>query len=1179
MRIFLLSCVLSASAFLLNAAPRVNLALNRPVAVSSTDHAPTQGEFAVDGELETGWRARFFVDYDRTDVPEKTLPQWITVDLQGMCNVDKIRFFCEADASTPLYVTNRRLTIGHETYSSYPTVYRIEASTTGNAWTILDRARNAQGGWQEAKIDPAKPWRYIRVVIEECSTHLPVGINELEVWGECLAERPATSGWKERRKTKTASDTHLTPRSAYVSALDGGWEMTCNGWNGATEGAAISRAGLKTDGWYNATVPGTVVATLVEQEVFPDPAAGLNNLRIPEVLCRNSWWYRREFDRSALPGQGKDQRILLETGKINHHANFWVNGQLVGNVDYCFSKGSFDITPYLVDGRNAVAVEICPMALVGVPGDKGEEGEAWVNSRVISRSSPTYICSSGWDWMPSMRDRGIGMLEEVTLRAVKAVTIEDPYIRTDLHLPDTTAAYIYVDVPLRNASQTRQKVDVTAAFGAVTVKGGAVLEPGTMQTLHFSPESHPALRIRKPLLWWPNGYGAQNLYGVKITASVDGAVSDVYSCKTGVRKYTYNLPNSKSVRRGTHMIDPTEARYVRIYMNKALGERFGLFDFSVYDSNDVETDIAAWKKAYVSSNADDPESKPEHLTDVRGVSKWFSAGNSDEWTTVDLGENKKFDMVIAGWYARGLPESYRVEVSDDNKNWRTVVDGAGETPATQLEVSVNGVKVFCKGGNWGLEEVALRMPRERMENALRLHRDSKMNMIRSWMGNFFDPDFFECCDKYGVMVYSDLWGGMPDDKERYVEIARENIVRFRNHPCIALWCASNETYPAIPIERGIRRAVEELDSARLYLAHSSDDHVVGGNGTYFWVPVEHYYQTAHGFKTEIGLPTVPVYETMLRLCGTDQAWPIGDTWYYHDYSSRSGQAIGLYNAAFERMLGKAESMEDYCRKAQFVNYENTRAMFEAWNANLWDNGCSALLLWMSHPAWYSTVWQTYDYDFEVNGTWAGAKKGCESLHIQCSPLEGMVTASNTTSRTLAGARAEARIYDINGKQWGETQKSAVNVPASDKLHLFAVQKPADVPPLHFILLRLTDSRGKLLSENFYWQYSQPEDMQLLNTAGNATLKAHIGAPTTTDGRTKANVTLTNTGNVMAAMVRLSLCDADGERVLPSLYSDNYFWIVPGQSRTIEVECSAADLHGAKPVVAVSGYNVDRFEIN
>ncbi len=1145
-----------------------NLALNRPVKVSSTDHAPTQGEFAVDGETQTGWRARFFADYEADAKPVRTLPQWIEIDLQAACELTSVRLFCEADASTPAYVEDRRFTLGHEIYSSYPTRYRIEGSATGARWSVLARVADGRGGWRETPL-PRGSWRFVRIVIEEVSSELPAGINEIEIYGTSPVARPATNGWKERRKPKAAHRPEPRLRSASVLPLAEGWEMTCEGWYGTDDGAKVSRAGFRTERWYDATVPGTVVATLVEQEVFPDPVAGLDNLKIPEVLCRRNWWYRRSF---RLP-KGFDtaqRRILLEADQVNHHAEFWVNGRRAGTIDRCFVQGSFDVTP-LIDptGENVVAVRISPMELVGVPGDKGAAGNAWVNSRVISRSSPTYICSSGWDWMPAMRDRGIGILDEVRLRSVGNVTLTHPHVQTDLPLPDTTRAFVRLNVPVRNDSDRARRVTVRAAFERVSVERTVTLAAGECREVTFGPETHSALVLRRPKLWWPNGYGAQHLYELTVTASEEGRISDRYDCRFGVRKITCNVPLSKP-RRGTCEIGRTEARYVRIFMEESAVDRFGMFDFSVYDSRDEERDLAAWQPAEVSS-VRGPKYPASNLTDVRGVSKWFSAGDRDEWALVDLGERKTFDRVVAGWDSDGLAARYRIEVSDDKRTWRTVRT-CTETPSEHLVLTVNGVRIFCRGGNWGLSELALRMPRERMETALRFHRDSKMNMIRAWMGNFLHPDFFDCCDACGVLVFSDLWGGHPDDPVRYGEIARENILRFRNHPSIALWCASNETYPAIGIDRSIREAVRSCDSTRLYLAHSADDVVWGGEGPYFWLPPVEYYRMAHGFKSEIGLPTVPVYETMLRLCGTDRAWPIGETWYYHDYSAKSGQAIGRYIEAFESRLGPVRSMEDYCRKAQFVNYDNIRAMFEAWNHRLW-NDCSGVLLWMTHPAWYSTVWQTYDYDFEVNGSWAGAKKGCESIHVQASLPDWQAEAVNHTARPLKGVTVTADVCDVRGRRYGATQRAKLDLPASEMRPAFAIDFAPDLPPLHFVRLEMRDRSGRLLSENFYWRYDKPESMRLLNEIGDARIEASAER-TEREGRSCWRVELTNRGEVVAAMIRLSLRDAvSGERILPALYTDNYFWMLPGERKTVWVDCDPSAAAGCRPEVRVSGYNL------
>ena len=81
-------------------------------------------------------------------------------------------------------------------------------------------------------------------------------------------------------------------------------------------------------------------------------------------------------------------------------------------------------------------------------------------------------------------------------------------------------------------------------------------------------------------------------------------------------------------------------------------------------------------------------------------------------------------------------------------------------------------------------------------------------------------------------------------------------------------------------------------------------------------------------------------------------------------------------------------------------------MFEAWNANLWEDA-TGLMLWMSHPAWHSTVWQTYDYDFDVNGTYYGARTACEPRARAGRPGPGRSGRSTTPPPPLNGRHGRA----------------------------------------------------------------------------------------------------------------------------------------------------------------------------
>jgi hypothetical protein len=298
----------------------------------------------------------------------------------------------------------------------------------------------------------------------------------------------------------------------------------------------------------------------------------------------------------------------------------------------------------------------------------------------------------------------------------------------------------------------------------------------------------------------------------------------------------------------------------------------------------------------------------------------------------------------------------------------------------------------------------------------------------------------------------------------------------------------------------------------------------------------------------------------------------GGPWFLHDWCTHGNQNVDTYQAAIETRLGTATSLDDFCAKAQFVNYENIRAMFEAWNTKLW-NDATGLMLWMSNPAHHSTVWQTYDYDLDVNGTYYGARKGCEAIHVQASLTDWQVLVANHTAQALRGATVTAELYDLSGSTLAAPQSQPVTVAASSAASLFTVGFAASLPSPHLLRLRLTDQQSRLLSENVYWRYRTAQDMRALNQLPQVPVSADVhGAG---DGQGGLTVTLRNEGHAVAAMVVLSLRDQhSGQRVLPTRYSDNYLWLLPGETRDVTLSWRPRR-PSFVPEVLVNGYNLPR----
>ncbi|MFJ1588168.1 discoidin domain-containing protein [Streptomyces sp. NPDC088197] len=1304
------------------AAARAELAAYRPITVSSTDYAPTPGEFAVDGigtvgVRGTGWRAA------------AGDPQWICVDLQADCEVDSVKLTFEATVNDPVFTPSdsgnpRDSTTGQEILSSCAVDFVIETSRDQHAWTTVYRTTSGTGGVVDIALDRKVTARWVRLTVRKRSNANPLGLNGFAVYGTSRAHRPAATGW-------TDWGTHHHHAPALKTAADGtvplesGWTLTMDDWAGG-EGADLSRPSVDTSRWLPATVPGTVLASLVEQGHLPDPVSGLNNLHIPEALSRHSWWYRRGFELPRNLTTGSGRHIWLEFDGVNHTADIWLNGKRVGGLTYPFARSAHDVTALLTArGEQALAVKITPMPFPGSPGDKGAAGLAFVDAgaTMMNRNSPTYLASSGWDWMPAVRDRVSGIWNHVRLRSTGHAVIGDPRVDTVLpDLPDTRSAEVTIVVPVRNADTTERRVTVTAAFDDVKVTQTVTVPAGGGKDVTFTPSVYGKLRLRNPKLWWPNGYGEAALHDLTLTATVDGRTSDRRTTRFGIRQFGYEfavpLPFTAGGDAYTQSVDlgARTARYVRVRcLTRATAWGSSLWSLSVVNSAAPGTDLAlrktatassvdeddhqpgnvtdgdqgtrwsssfeddqwvqvdlgaqvafdrvdlTWEQAYArtyvvqvsadgsawtdaksvdnsavplpfnggdaslqtedfsavtaryvringgaratswgnslwtlsvvdsarpgtdlalhktaSASSEDSGSPASHATDGDPNSRWSSEYLDNQWIQVDLGSAQSFDRVVIVWEA-AYPKTYTIQVSADAKTW-TDVKSVDNTPEP-LKISVNGVRVFCRGGNWGWDELLRRMPAARMDAAVRMHRDMNFTMIRNWVASSNREEFFASCDEHGLLVWNDFpnaWGMDPPDHQAYNDLARDTVRRYRVHPSVVVWCGANEGNPPAAIDTGMRDAVTSEAPGVMYQNNSAGGIITGG-GPYGWVEPARYYAPStygsgsFGFHTEIGMPVVSTAASMRNLVGDEPEWPVGAAWYYHDWSTRGNQAPQNYQAAIEARLDTATGLDDFARKAQFVNYENTRAMFEAWNANLWKDA-SGLMLWMSHPAWHSTVWQTYDYDFDVNGTYYGARKACEALHVQADPDKWQVIAVNHTPHTVTGARVTANYYDLDGRRLVPEQRKLVNIAPSSSVTAFTADRMDTLPSFHLLRLRLEDPLGRVLSENTYWRYRDTKDMRALNKAKQTRLSTDLGRLSHSGARRNLTATVRNRGSAVAAMVRLSLLDDHtGERVLPTLYSDNYLWLLPGESRTLTLTFPAAALPSSRPALRAESY--------
>lgn len=897
------------------------------------------------------------------------------------------------------------------------------------------------------------------------------------------------------RKAKVQTKTQLSAVDGQSWVIEKGWEMK-EAWKVTESGESPLSSTINTKDWYTAIVPGTVLTTLVEQGVYPDPYFGLNNMAIPDTLCRMDWWYRTEFN---MPVDPKGKQFYLLFNGINYGAEIYFNGKLLGNVLGAFIRAEYNVTKLLRnDHPNVLAVHILPPFNPSIPHEQSMRTERGPNGGKLCMDGPTFISSEGWDWVPAIRDRNIGIWQDVRLLMAQKVKIIDPQIITDLPLPDTIKAEITVKTILKNETNANQKFKLIATVDTWSVQKEFELKAN--ETTEVSVKDW----MKSPRLWWPNGYGAANLYTMSITIQDEnGRVLDSKNVRFGVREFSYELT-----------VDAPESKDLRIEYNPLLiAQKVGVPVIDNINRRERED------KVYVSSL------KPN--TDL----------------------------------------SLFTELKDKNC-------------APFLVIKVNGQRIFCKGGNWGMDDGMKRVSRVRLEPYFRLHKEENFNMIRNWTGENTEEVFYELADEYGLLVWNDFWIGtenanlLPNDNALLLRNMEDVIRRFRNHASIAIWCPRNEGYAMPEIEERISAMTISLDGTRFYQGQSRFLNLrPSGPWGYEKDPSVYFTKICEGFSTEVGTFSLPTAETMRKFIPEADLWPISDTWHYHDF--HNGQAFKKddYLQAISTTFGEPSGVEDICKKAQQLNYDSHRAIFEAFNAKLWDRA-SGFQLWMSHPAWPSVIWQTYTCDYETHGSFFGSKKACEPVHIQCNLNDNKIIAINNTLKNASNCTVEIAIFNTLGKKlFSKIDKKTL--AANSKTEFFTLSNPQNLPMVYLLRLTLKDEKGKIISTNDYWKSTEADgNMKQFNSLGKASLKATLVKKK--DLNTKQRVfVLENTSSVIAIGIKLNLRNAKTKQsILPAYFSDGYFNLLPGEKLKITVEADEL-INSNDWIITSEGYTVDK----
>ncbi|MEO8711717.1 MAG: glycoside hydrolase family 2 protein, partial [Parafilimonas sp.] len=562
----------------------------------------------------------------------------------------------------------------------------------------------------------------------------------------------------------------------------------------------------------------------------------------------------------------------------------------------------------------------------------------------------------------------------------------------------------------------------------------------------------------------------------------------------------------------------------------------------------------------------------------------------------------------------------RIELSCvvDNTNSNSIAENFGirEITSTLInddsrEFIVNGKPIMLRGAAWS-PDIFQRHSAQRQEQELKLVRDMNMNIVRS-EGKFEDDNFYDVCDKYGLLVmtgwmccgawqYPEHW----DVAERAVAMSSDSSMMYwlRNKSCVMVWLNGSDMPPRdtsverdyLNIEAALHWPNPTISTADASKSKVSGFSGVKMNGPYDWVPPSYWetdpgkYGGAWSFATEISPgPAIMPYESLIKFLPKDSIWYTNSDWLYHCGTMQFGNTK-IFDSALNERYGRSTNIHEYLAKAQLQNYEGNRAMMEAYGLHKY-NTATGVVQWMLANPWPSLIWHTYDYYLYPAGTYFGMKKSMEPLHVMYSYKDNAVDIINSLLKNFDDLTVKADVYNLDGtNKYSNTVSTSVGEDGTQTC--FAIPQINGLSDVYFLRLELKDADKQTKSINWYWLSKKADELNWKRSKWFYTPQSAYtdftplqNMPSTTikveqslnkkQTETSHTITITNTGKAVAFFVHIrALKEKNADDILPLIFSDNYISLAPGESRTIECNYENKDAGNASPYILISGWNID-----
>ncbi|HDI75458.1 MAG TPA: glycoside hydrolase family 2 protein, partial [Thermoprotei archaeon] len=270
--------------------------------------------------------------------------------------------------------------------------------------------------------------------------------------------------------------------------------------------------------WLDCRVPGDVHTYLLEHRLIEDPFFERNAEKcrwVEEV----DWWFRKEF---YVPEELKSYRVELVFEGLDTFATVWLNGEKIAEHEDMFLPLAVDVTDKIKFGEKNVLVVKLASPLLET--HKRNRGNVPVNLLRAWARKAQY--AYGWDW--ATRLLTVGIWRDVKLVFMNSAKIRSTYVRT-LELSKKSAK-ILVEIEVESFKEGKHGLVLKAECRDSIIEDSfeVELERGTKVI-------EREYCVENPYLWWPRGYGEQNLYDLVVELYVGEEKVDRYSTRFGIR--------------------------------------------------------------------------------------------------------------------------------------------------------------------------------------------------------------------------------------------------------------------------------------------------------------------------------------------------------------------------------------------------------------------------------------------------------------------------------------------------------------------------------------------------------------------------------------------------------------------------------------------------------------------